>query len=154
MLPLLYPRGLSGGDFAPALGQFLGSNSGLSAPVITRLTEQWKAEQRAFADRDLSNVDYVYLWADGVHVNVRLEEHRLCLLVMIGVRADGRKALIALADGYRESAGSWAGLPRDRKRKKDARSGTRGRGRCARFLGRAAGGVFADQGTAVLVQDR
>jgi transposase-like protein len=58
-------------------------------------------------------VDYVYLWADGIHVNIRLEEHKLCLLVMIGVRADGRKELIALADGYRESAESWADLLRD-----------------------------------------
>ncbi|KWX00841.1 putative transposon transposase [Carbonactinospora thermoautotrophica] len=117
VLPLLYPRGLSGGDFTAALGQFLGSARGLSASVITRLTEQWKAEQRAFADRDLPGVDYVYLGADGVHVNVRLEEHRLCLLVMIGVRADGRKELIALADGYRESAESWADLLRDRQRR-------------------------------------
>ncbi|GII59056.1 hypothetical protein Pth03_74450 [Planotetraspora thailandica] len=70
----------------------LRSSAGLSAPVITELTEQWKAEQRAFADRDPSNVYYVYLWGDGVHVNVRLEEHRLCLLVMIGVRADGPNA--------------------------------------------------------------
>ena len=83
------------------------------AAVITRLTETWKAEQRAFAARDLSGVDYVYLWADGIHVNIRLEEHKLCLLVMIGVRADGRKELIALADGYRESAESWADLLRD-----------------------------------------
>ena len=97
----------------PALGQFLGSAAGLSAAVITRLTETWKAEQRVFAERDLSGVDYVYLWADGIHVNIRLEEHRLCLLVMIGVRADGRKELIALADGYRESAESWADLLRD-----------------------------------------
>jgi len=81
--------------------------------VITRLTETWKAGQRAFAARDLSVVDYVYLWADGIHVNIRLEEHRLCLLVMIGVRADGRKELIALADGYRESTESWADLMRD-----------------------------------------
>jgi transposase-like protein len=85
----------------------------LSAAVITKLTETWKAEQRAFAARDLSAVDYVYLWADGIHVNIRLEEHKLCLLVMIGVRADGRKELIALADGYRESAESWADLLRD-----------------------------------------
>ena len=63
--------------------------------------------------RDLSGVDYVYVWADGIHVNIRLEEHKLCLLVMIGVRADGRKELIALADGYRESAESWADLLRD-----------------------------------------
>jgi transposase-like protein len=117
VLPLLYLHGLSSGDFVPALGQFLGSTAGLSAPVITKLTEQWKAEQRAFAARDLSGVDYVYLWADGVHVNIRLEEHKLCLLVMIGVRADGRKELIALADGYRESTESWADLLRDCKRR-------------------------------------
>ncbi|MFC7592459.1 IS256 family transposase [Nonomuraea antimicrobica] len=113
VLPLLYLHGLSTGDFVPALGQFLGSSNGLSAPVITKLTEQWKAEQRAFAERDLSGVDYVYLWADGIHVNIRLEEHKLCLLVMIGVRADGRKELVALTDGYRESTESWADLLRD-----------------------------------------
>jgi transposase-like protein len=113
VLPLLYLHGLSSGDFVPALGQFLGSPAGLSGPVITRLTETWKAEQRAFAARDLSGADYVYVWADGIHVNIRLEEHKLCLLVMIGVRADGRKELIALADGYRESAESWADLLRD-----------------------------------------
>ncbi len=110
VLPLLYLHGLSCGDFVPALGEFLGSAAGPSAPVITKLTETWKAEQRAFAARDLSEVDYVYLWADGIHVNIRLEEHKLCLLVLIGVRADGRKELIALADGYRESAESWADL--------------------------------------------
>jgi transposase-like protein len=113
VLPLLYLHGLSSGDFVPALGQFLGSAAGLSAAVITRLTETWKAGQRAFAARDLSGADYVYLWADGIHVNIRLEEHKLCLLVMIGVRADGRKELIALADGYRESTESWADLLRD-----------------------------------------
>jgi transposase-like protein len=113
VLPLLYLHGLSSGDFVPALGQFLGSSAGLSPAVITRLTGTWQAEQRAFAERDLSGVDYVYLWADGIHVNIRLEEHKLCLLVMIGVRADGRKELVALADGYRESAESWADLLRD-----------------------------------------
>jgi transposase-like protein len=113
VLPLLYLHGLSTSDFGPALGQFLGSSAGLSSSVITRMTETWRAEQRAFAARDLSDVDYVYLWADGVHVNIRLEEHKLCLLVMIGVRADGRKELVALADGYRESTESWADLLRD-----------------------------------------
>jgi transposase-like protein len=113
VLPLLYLHGLSTGDFVPALGQFLGSGAGLSSAVITKLTETWQAEQRAFAVRDLSQVDYVYLWADGIHVNIRLAEHKLCLLVMIGVRADGRKELIALADGYRESSESWADLLRD-----------------------------------------
>jgi transposase-like protein len=113
VLPLLYLHGLSSGDFVPALGQFPGSSAGLPAAVITRLTETRKAEQRAFAARDLSAVDCVCLRAGGIHVNIRLEEHKLCLLVMIGVRADGRKELIALAGGYRESAGSWAGLLRD-----------------------------------------
>jgi len=113
VLPLLYLHGLSSGDFGPALGQFLGSSAGLSASVITKMTETWKAEQRAFSQRDLSEVDYVYLWADGIHVNIRLEEHKLCLLVMIGVRADGRKEFVALTDGYRESTESWADLLRD-----------------------------------------
>src|SRR5438876_4328816 len=113
VLPLLYLHSLSSGDFVLVLGQFLGSAAGLSAAVITRLTESWQGEQKAFAARDLSGVDYVYLWADGIHVNIRLEEHKLCLLVMIGVRADGRKELVALADGYRESTESWADLLRD-----------------------------------------
>ena len=117
VLPLLYLHGLSTSDFGPALGQFLGSSAGLSSSVITRMTETWQAEQRAFCQRDLSEVDYVYLWADGIHVNIRLEEHKLCLLVMIGVRADGRKELVALTDGYRESTESWADLLRDCRRR-------------------------------------
>ena len=106
VLPLLYLHGLSSGDFVPALEQFLGSAKGLSASTITKLTESWKAERQAFAERDLSGVDFVYLWADGIHVNVRLDDQKLCLLVMIGVRADGRKELVALTDGYREAAES------------------------------------------------
>jgi hypothetical protein len=117
VLPLLYLHGLSSGDFVPALGQFLGSSKGLSASTITRLTETWKTEARAFGERDLTGVDYVYLWADGIHVNVRLEETKLCLLVLIGVRADGRKELVAVADGYREATESWADLLRDAKRR-------------------------------------
>ena len=97
----------------PRWGSSSAPRPGLSAPVITKLTETWKAEQRSFSERDLSGVDYVYLWVDGIHVNIRLEEHKLCLLVMIGVRADGRKELVALTDGYRESAESWADLLRD-----------------------------------------
>jgi transposase-like protein len=72
VLPLLYPHGFSTGDFVLALGRFFGSLTGLSAPVITKLSEAWKAEQRTFAGRHLSGVDYVYLWVDGIHVNVRL----------------------------------------------------------------------------------
>jgi putative transposase len=117
VLPLLYLHGLSTGDFAPALEQFLGSGAGLSASTITRLTTQWQDEARAFADRDLSALDFVYVWVDGIHLKVRLEQEKLCLLVMIGVRADGCKELIALADGYRESTESWADLLRDCRRR-------------------------------------
>jgi putative transposase len=113
VLPLLYLHGLSSGDFVPALGQFLGSHAGLSSSTVTRLTGEWQAEAAAFMARDLSGVDYVYLWVDGIHLGIRLGEDKLCLLVVIGVRADGRKELVALADGYRESAGSWADLLRD-----------------------------------------
>ena len=84
--------------------------------MITRLTAQWQDEAKAFGQRDLSGVDYVYLWVDGIHLGVRLDEEKLCLLVMIGVRVDGTKELDALADGYRESTGSWADLLRDCKR--------------------------------------
>jgi transposase-like protein len=117
VLPLLYLHGLSSKDFVPALESFLGTGSGLSAAVVTRLTGQWQDEARTFSNRDLSDVDYVYLWADGVHLGVRLEEEKLCLLVMIGVRVDGSKELVALAEGYRESTGSWADLLRDCKRR-------------------------------------
>jgi putative transposase len=81
------------------------------------LTAKWQDEARAFGNRDPSGADYVYVWADGVHVNVRLKEERVCLLVLTGVRADGTKELVALADGHRESEGSWADLPRDAARR-------------------------------------
>jgi putative transposase len=117
VLPLMYLHGMSSGDFAPALAGFFGSSAGLSASVITRLTTQWQAEQRGFAERDLSDRDFVYVWADGVHFNVRLNEERLCCLVIVGVRGDGTKELVAIADGYRESTESWADLLRDLKRR-------------------------------------
>jgi putative transposase len=117
VLPLLYLHGLSTGDFGPALEQFLGSGAGLSATTITRLTSQWQDEAKTFQDRDLSGTDYVYLWVDGIHLKVRLEQEKLCLLVMIGVRSDGRKELVALTDGYRESTESWADLLRGCRRR-------------------------------------
>ena len=81
-----------------------GSEAGLSASTVQRLTREWSQELKDFGRRDLSQVDYVYLWADGVHFNIRLEEDRLCCLVLIGVRADGRKELVAVGDGLR---GRW-----------------------------------------------
>src|SRR5579883_2972570 len=113
VLPILYLRGLSTGDFAPALGEFFGTEAGLSAATVNRLTEAWQAEHAEWSTRDLSGVDYVYFWADGVHFNVRLEEDRLCCLVVVGVRLDGKKELVAIVDGYRESTDSWAALLRD-----------------------------------------
>ena len=117
VLPLLYLHGLSSGDFAPALTQFLGSAAGLSAATITRLTIQWKDEATAFNKRSLAETDYVYMWVDGIHLKVRLTQDKVCLLVMIGVRADGAKELVALADGFRESTESWADLLRGCKRR-------------------------------------
>ncbi|AEM82686.1 IS256 family transposase [Streptomyces violaceusniger] len=121
VLPLLYLHGLSSGDFVPALEQFLGSSAGLSSATVTRLTAQWQADHTAFMDRDLSVTDYVYVWADGVHLRIRLEEAKAAVLVLMGVRADGMKELIAMTDGYRESSEAWAGLLRD-----CARRGMRG----------------------------
>jgi putative transposase len=117
VLPLLYLHGLSSSDFGPALEEFLGSDAGLSAATITRLTGQWQDEARAFNDRSLAESDYVYCWVDGIHLKVRLEADKVCLLVIIGVRADGRKELVALADGFRESAESWGDLLRDCRRR-------------------------------------
>ena len=117
VLPLMYLHGMSSGDFGPALGEFFGSDAGLSAAVITRLTKSWQEERERFAKRSLADVDFVYCWADGVHFNVRLEEDRLCCLVIVGVRADGTKQLVAIADGYRESTGSWEDLLRDCRRR-------------------------------------
>ena len=113
VLPVLYLRGLSTGDFAPALTEFFGTDAGLSASSIGRLLETWTDEYTAFESRDLSGNDYVYVWADGVHFRIRLEEDRLCCLVVIGVRADGTKELLACSDGYRESTESWADVLRD-----------------------------------------
>ncbi|GGW72830.1 hypothetical protein GCM10010381_67040 [Streptomyces xantholiticus] len=117
MLPLLYLHGLSSGDFVPALEQFLGSSVGLSPATVTRLTAQWQADCKAFGERDLTGSDYVYVWADGIHLRIRLTEAKSCVLVVMGVRADGTKELIAMADGYRESAESWADLLRDAARR-------------------------------------
>ena len=108
VLPILYLRGLSTGDFREALPVLLGEQAGgLSPTNIARMTEVWQEEHQAFKQRSLQDRDYVYVWVDGIHVNVRLEQDHLCLLVMIGVRPDGTKELVAIEDGYRESRESW-----------------------------------------------
>jgi putative transposase len=115
VLPVLYLHGLSTGDFEPALRDLLGEDaSGLSATSISRLTKAWQAEHEQFRTRSLRFHRYAYLFIDGVHVSVRLgEDDRLCLLVVIGVREDGVKELLAVEDGYRESTESWAQVLRD-----------------------------------------
>jgi putative transposase len=118
VLPILYLRGLSTGDSRDALEALLGEDAaGLSPANITRLLSVWEEEYRRFQTRDLSDRDYVYIWVDGVHFNIRLEEDRLCTLVMIGARPDGTKELIAVEDGFRESKDSWASVLRDLKRR-------------------------------------
>lgn len=98
----------------PVLKQFLGSSAGLSPATVTRLTQQWQADHAAVMDRDFAEVDYVSGWADGIHLNVRLEEAKACVLVLVGVWADGSEELVALKDDYRESGESWADLLRVR----------------------------------------
>jgi transposase-like protein len=117
VLPMLYLHGLSSSDFGPALEQFLGSAAGLSAATITRLTVQWHDDAEAFSKSSLKDTNYVYVWVDGIHLKVRLEADKVCLPVMIGVRVDGTKELVALADGFRESSQSWADLLRDCRRR-------------------------------------
>jgi len=114
LLPLLYLKGISTGDFRDALSALLGADApGLSAKTISRLKQQWVQDYEQWRKRDLSKKRYLYVWADGVYCNVRFQDARLCLLVLIGARADGKKELIAVEDGYRESEQSWWELLRD-----------------------------------------
>lgn len=115
VLPVLYLRGLSTGDFREALPALLGeeATAGLSPTTIARLTAEWQQEYEAFRKRDVRSKRFAYLWADGVHFRIRLEDDRLCTLVLIGVREDGSKELVAVEDGYRESKESWLHVLRD-----------------------------------------
>jgi putative transposase len=119
VIPILYLRGLSTGDFKPALEQLLGEDAaGLSATTISRMCKEWEEHHDRFRKRLLSFSRYAYLFMDGIHVSVRLgEDPKVCLLIVIGVREDGEKELLAVEDGYRESTESWAGVFRDLKRR-------------------------------------
>src|SRR3989442_15723964 len=113
LLPALYLRGLSTGDFRDGLAALLGEQAaGCSPSVITRPVSSWQQEYGAWRTRSLADRDYVYVWADGVHFNVRLEDERLAALVIIGARPDGTKEVIALEDGYRGSTESWRAVLR------------------------------------------
>jgi len=116
LIPWLYLKGISTGDFQEALSALVGPDCpGLSATTVTRLKGVWEAEYEAWNKRDLSDKQYVYVWADGVHFNVRLEDDRTCILVLMGATAEGTKELIAVVDGYRESEQSWTTLLLDVK---------------------------------------
>ena len=116
LIPWLYLKGISTGDFGEALQSLLGRDvPGLSASTITRLKSTWESDYRDWSKRSLEGKQYVYVWADGVHFNIRLEEDRQCILVLMGATADGKKELIAISDGYRESAQSWKELLLDVK---------------------------------------
>ena len=111
LLPILYLKGISTGDFGEALAALLGKNApGLSASNIARLKDVWAGEHGSWEKRDLSAKRYVYVWADGIHLQARLEEDAQCILVLIGATPEGNKELIGFTDGFRESAQSWAGL--------------------------------------------
>ena len=118
LIPILYLRGISSGDFAEALRALLGKDAGgLSASTIARLKDVWSDEYQQWEKRDLSTKRYVYMWADGIHVQARLEDEAQCLLVIIGATPEGKKEFIGLTDGVRESAQSWRELLLDLRRR-------------------------------------
>jgi putative transposase len=118
LIPYLYLKGISTSDFQEALGAILGPDCpGLSATTIVRLKSIWEQEYKDWSSRSLEGKEYVYVWADGIHSNIRLEEDRQCLLVLMGATKDGQKELIAMLDGHRESAQSWRELLLDVKRR-------------------------------------
>jgi len=116
LIPFLYLKGISTGDMNEALQSLLGpACPGLSASTVTNLKKTWEAEFKQWNSRSLEDKEYVYVWADGVHFNIRLEEDRQCILVLMGATKDGKKELIAIHDGYRESEQSWKELLLDVK---------------------------------------
>jgi len=116
LIPWLYLKGVSTGGFGEALQTLVGADAaGLSASTITRLIESWQDEHEAWSKRSLEGKEYVYIWADGVHFNIRLEEDRQCILVLMGATPEGKKELIAVLDGHRESEQSWKTLLLDVK---------------------------------------
>jgi len=118
LIPALYLKGISTGDFEEALGALLGQDAGgLSASTISRLKDGWADEYHGWSKRDLSAKRYVYMWADGIYVQARLEDHAQCLLVIIGATPEGKKEFVGITDGVRESAQSWRELLLDLKRR-------------------------------------
>jgi transposase-like protein len=118
LIPVLYLKGISTGDFSEALEAILGPGApGLSATNIVRMKAKWEEEYKSWIRRELSGKEYVYMWVDGLHVNVRLDEERSCILVLMAADSEGKKELLAVSDGYRESKASWRELLLDLKRR-------------------------------------
>ena len=118
LIPILYLKGVSTGDFEEALAALLGNDApGLSASTIARLKEVWVDEHKRWNERDLSAKRYVYMWADGIHLQARLEDEAQCILVVIGATPEGKKELVGFTDGTRESAHDWRALLLDLKRR-------------------------------------
>jgi putative transposase len=135
LLPILYLRGISTGDFSEALAALLGKDAaGLSASAIGRLKEGWLDEHAAWQKRDLSAKRYVYIWADGIHLQVRLEDEKQCIPVLIGATPEGRKELVGFTDGARESAHDWRSAARSEAARAPGVAATRHRRWRARVL--------------------
>ncbi len=118
LIPWLYLKGLSTGDFSEALTALLGKDApGLSASTVSRLKDSWQADLESWQKRSLSDKEYVYVWVDGVHFGARMEDEKQCILVILGATADGRKELVGMSDGYRESEQSWYELLVDLKKR-------------------------------------
>ena len=118
LIPWLYLKGLSTGDFSEALAALVGKDApGLSASTVSRLKESWQADLETWQKRSLAGKEYVYFWVDGVHFGARMENEKQCILVIMGATADGRKELVGMSDGYRESEQSWYELLVDLKKR-------------------------------------
>jgi len=116
LIPWLYLKGVSTGDFSEALAALLGPEApGLSASTVVRLKEVWQRDYETWSKRSLADKRYVYFWVDGIHFNIRLAEERQCILVVMGATPEGKKELVAIQDGYRESEQSWKELLLDVK---------------------------------------
>ena len=145
LIPVLYLKGISTGDFGEALAAILGEGAkGLSASTITRLKEGWLEEHKQWSSRSLEGKEYVYLWADGIYVNVRLDDQRSCLLVLMGATREGKKELVAISDGYRESKASWREMLLDLKARGLKMAGKLAIGDGALGFWAAADEVFAE----------
>ena len=144
LLPELYLHGLSQGDFELALRGLLGKGAPLSASSIARLREKWIVEYNAWRSRRLDDRELVYAWADGIYVKAGLEKQKAALLVVIGAMSDGRKEVLTIVPGYRESTGSWTSVLRDLRDKRTERGEVVGGGWARGYLGGTGGDLAGD----------